>query len=67
MMWINVKDRLPDKDCLALVSDGQHITLADWTQAEGWMTSREDGAFDITNDTITYWMLLPEPPEQEQR
>jgi hypothetical protein len=66
-MWIKVKDQLPDKDCLARVSDGQHTTLADWTQADGWMTSREDGAFGITNETITHWMLLPEPPAQEPR
>jgi hypothetical protein len=52
---------------LALVSDGQHITLGDWTQDVGWMTSREDGAFGITNDTITHWMPLPAPPAQEQR
>lgn len=66
-MWIEVKDRLPDKDCLALVSDGQHITIAEWTQSDGWMTSREDRAFSITNDTITHWMSLPVPPAQEQR
>jgi len=66
MTWVSVKDRLPDKDCLTLVSDGQHVTLADWTQADGWMTSREDGAFGITNDTITHWMPLPSPPAQEQ-
>ena len=66
-MWIKVKDRLLDKDCFVLVSDGQHTTLADWTQADGWMTSREDGAFGITNDTITHWMPLPESPAQELR
>lgn len=66
-MWIKAKDQLPDKDCLALVSDGQHTTLADWTQADGSMTSREDGAFGIINDTITHWMPLLESPAQELR
>lgn len=66
MIWISVKDRLPEQDCLAFVSDGQQVTLADWTQAEGWMTSREDGAFGLTGDTITHWMPLPGPPAQEQ-
>jgi hypothetical protein len=48
MIWISVKDRLPDKDCLAIVSDGRHIMLADWMQDDGWMTSHEDDAFGIT-------------------
>lgn len=62
MMWIKVKDRLPEKECVALVSDGRHVTIADWTQDDGWRTGREDGAFGITNDTITHSMPLPAPP-----
>lgn len=31
MRRISIKDRLPDKDCMALVTDVQHVTLADWT------------------------------------
>jgi hypothetical protein len=67
MTWRNVKDGLPDKDGLALVSDGQHVTLADWTRTDGWLTSREDGVFGITNSTITHWMPLPEPPISEDQ
>ena len=67
MTWVSVKDRLPEKDCLALVSDGQHVTIADWTQGNGWSTSREDGAFGVTNNTITHWTPLPAPLAQEQR
>ena len=66
MMWIKVKDRLPDKDCIALVTDGQHVTLGDWTRNDGWMLSREDRAFGITADSVTHWMPLPEPPQKEQ-
>lgn len=54
MMWIKVKDRLPDKDCLALVTDGQNVTLADWTQADGWTLDREDRAFGITTNALTH-------------
>lgn len=61
-MWIRVEDRLPERDCLALVSDGRHVTLGDWERGVGWRTSREDGAFGINDQTITHWMPLPEPP-----
>ena len=64
-MWIKVKDRRPDKDCIALVTDGQHVTLADWTLKDGWVLSREDKAFGFTADSVTHWMPLPEPPQQE--
>ncbi len=66
MMWISVKDRLPDKECLALVSDGRHVTIADWSRGNGWVTDREDRAFGITNYTITHWMPLPEPPSKKR-
>lgn len=57
LTWVSVKDRLPDKDCSALMSDGQHVTFADRTRDDGWMTSREDRVFSITNDTITHWII----------
>lgn len=66
MSWISVKDRLPDKDCSALVTDGQHVTLAGWTRSDGWTLDREDRAFGITAELLTHWMTLPEPPAQEQ-
>lgn len=66
MVWISVKYRLPDKDCSTLVTDGQHVTLAGWTQSDGWTLDREDKAFGITAELLTHWMPLPEPPAQEQ-
>jgi hypothetical protein len=63
---VRVSDLLLEKDCLALVSDGQHVMIADWGQTNGLVTSREDSPFGITNDTITHWMPLPAPPAQEQ-
>ncbi len=67
MMWIKVKDRLPDKDGMVLVTDGQHVTLADWIQRDGWMLDRDDKAVGIFADVLTHWMSLPAPPAQEQR
>jgi hypothetical protein len=67
MTWISVKDRLPDKDCTALLTDGQHVTLADRTLRDGWMLDREDKALGIFADVLTHWMPLPAPPAQEQR
>jgi hypothetical protein len=66
MTWISIKDQLPDKDCVALVTDGQHVTLADWTQRDGWMLGRDDKALGITGEVLTHWMPLPKPPAQEQ-
>jgi hypothetical protein len=67
MMWIKIKDRLPDKDCMALVTDGRHVTLADWMERDEWALDREDKALGITAATLTHWMPLPVPPAQEQR
>jgi hypothetical protein len=65
MMWIKVKDRLPDEDRAALVTDGRHVTLGDWTLKDGWVLSREDKAIGFTADSVTHWMPLPELPQQE--
>jgi hypothetical protein len=67
MMWIKIKDRLPDKDCMALVTDGRHVTLAVWIERDGWALNREDKSFGIIHDALTHWMPLPAPPTQEQR
>ena len=33
---------LPDKDCRALVTDGQQVTPADWTPRDGWTLVRDE-------------------------
>lgn len=65
-MWIRAEDGLPEGYCLALVSDGRHVTLGGWERVAGWRTSREDGAFGINDQTITHWMPLPEPPAADE-
>ena len=67
MTWIEIKDRLPDEGCTTLVTDGRHVTLADWTERDGWTLDREDRAFGITARALTHWMPLPAPPAQGQR
>lgn len=67
MTWIRIKDRLPDEGCTTLVTDGRHVTLADWTERDGWTLDREDRAFGITASALIYWMPLPAPPAREQR
>lgn len=62
--WVSVKDRLPGNDCRALVTDGRHVTVADWTRGEGWSLDRDDRNVGITSDVLTHWMPLPEPPVQ---
>lgn len=34
-MWIRVEDGLPERDCLALISDGRHVTLGGWERVTG--------------------------------
>lgn len=67
MDWTSVKDQLPNEDCMVLVTDGQRVTLADWTLNDGWMLDREDRAVGITANFITHWMPLPKPPVSTQR
>lgn len=71
--WISVEDRLPedDGDVLAIVSGypTPNITLEDvlvvaaFCEGEGWYIEEYP---DWDNPIITYWMPLPEPPEEEK-
>lgn len=73
--WISVKERLPDDEkdgetVLAVVSGKPHenITLchalmtAGYFPGEGWVVNEYP---EWENPTITHWMPLPEPPEEE--
>lgn len=71
--WISVEDRLPedDGDVLAIVSGypSPNITLEDvmvvaaFCKGEWWYIGEYP---DWDNPIITYWMPLPEPPEEEK-
>ena len=70
--WISVEERLPedDGDVLAIVSGypTPNITLEDvlvvaaFCEGEGWYIEEYP---DWDNPIITYWMPLPEPPEED--
>ena len=73
--WISVKERMPDDEkdgetVLAVVSGKPHenITLchvlmtAGYFPGEGWVVNEYP---EWENPTITHWMPLPEPPEEE--
>ena len=66
MKWINVKDSLPKNDGVVLVTDGEHVTIAEWYRESGWSLSREDKAIGFFSTAITHWMLLPAPPKTPQ-
>ena len=60
--WISVKDRLPDF--------GQFVLTYSQMEAGHWVwlygAVQYNGYFVHTNpDSITHWMPLPEPPQEQ--
>lgn len=53
--WISVDDRLPEEDSDALVCNKQGIVFSDWFKF---------GIWQLGSMNISYWMPLPEPPEE---
>jgi hypothetical protein len=57
-MWISVKDRLPDEGRDVLTYDGDNMLVE-------FIVNR--GSYSIwscnSEDDITHWMPLPEPPK----
>ena len=64
--WINVEERLPEKNDEFLVkcSDCDYAIPADWFDGT-WKTMRgygnEGEALEL--HLVTHWMLMPDPPE----
>lgn len=71
--WINVNDKLPDKDDLNeyLVTDGRHYFIARYRHdVNEWDERRTGRIGDYINDEwvrtpITHWHALPEIPKEE--
>ena len=58
--WVSVKDRMPEQngDYLAYTRDG--IVWPYFFMAGVW-----EDALGNSTDTVTHWMPLPEPPEED--
>lgn len=70
--WISVEDRLPEDygNYLGACIDGEvtEVTFIPNTNAAyrglHWSTCDADGFKWLTNDDVTHWMPLPEPPKE---
>jgi hypothetical protein len=74
--WIPCSERLPEKECYALIYFGQGTTaegITDaWYDGKSWNYTNsiiENGAeweeTVLIPHEVTHWMPLPEPPEKE--
>lgn len=62
--WINIKDRLPEKNSIVLVcmDNGQYkVVLTSYLSSNGEWISYDK------NQKVTHWMPFPEPPKEEER
>ncbi len=66
MIWISVKDRLPDNNCMRLlITNGITIEIG-WWNGDGekrWIVG--NGPFIFLG--VTHWQPLPELPDKENR
>jgi len=61
--WISVKDKLPRKRQVVLVSDGKSVSCGmfrgiDFGSNENWIWRGN------RDKIVTHWQELPEPPEE---
>lgn len=66
--WISVKDRLPDESCGCLgIVDGEVTEVNYSPKSKGyicvWSMCDADGFRPLSDDTVTHWQPLPEPPK----
>lgn len=68
--WINIKDRLPDKRQTILFAVKNKVHIGNMTSRltnGNWLWVSYIPAIDkhLTNDDISHWMPLPEPPSHD--
>lgn len=68
--WISVKDRLPDESCECLgVVDGEVTEVSYNPKQKGlicvWSMCDADGFKPLSDDAVTHWMPMPEPPAMQ--
>lgn len=69
--WISVKDRLPDESCECLgIVDGEVTEVSYSPKQKGlicvWSMCDADGFKPLSDDAVTHWMPMPEPPAVQE-
>lgn len=62
--WISVKERLPEEGQRVLAWDGYKIYDCAHC-GDVWIETVDDWSIN-TNDPVTHWMVLPEPPKEDE-
>lgn len=67
--WISVKDRLPDESCECLGVVDDEVTEVSYDPKQKglicvWSMCDADGFKPLSDDAVTHWMPLPEPPNR---
>lgn len=67
--WIKCSDRMPEEDKKVLFvrktwGKNKEIHIGDFDSKMKWWQA---GSGVIKNEYVTHWMLLPEPPEEEEK
>jgi hypothetical protein len=66
--WVSVNDRLPDESCECLgIVDGEVTEVSYSPKCKElicvWSMCDADGCKPLSDDAVTHWMPLPEPPQ----
>lgn len=67
--WISIEDRLPELWSLCIVTNGNHVDIALFSD-RGWKGHtllwdfESDGISEESRQSPTHWMPLPAPPEE---
>lgn len=68
--WVSTKDRLPDESCECLgIVDGEVTEVSYSPKQRGyicvWSMCDADGFKPLSDDAVTHWMPMPEPPTND--
>lgn len=66
--WIPVSERLPDAGKVLCLTTKGHYKVMEWLETFKCWT--DPGGIDFTNfkrGYVTHWMLLPEPPKENEK